>query len=64
MNYLIPSQMSARSQTIGKTEFVVISTFCGEESIIKKLEHLMQSDLNKVLATEKNLIKKLDIRQQ
>lgn len=64
MNYLVPSQMSARRQTIGRTEYIVISSFCGEETIIKKLEHLMRSDLMETDATENNLPKKLDNRQR
>jgi hypothetical protein len=63
MNYLVPSQMSARRQTIGRTEYIVISTFCGEETIIKKLEHLMQTDFRETLTAEKNLPKALDKQQ-
>lgn len=64
MNYLVPSQMSARRQTIGRTEYIVISSFCGEENIIKRLEHLMQSELIEEEATKNNLPKTLDNQQR
>lgn len=53
MNF-ISNNMSARYQTVGKAEFVVISRFCGYETIMQKLTRLMEDELTGVPETQKS----------
>jgi|GEM_PF-2701306 len=53
MKYYIPSRLSTRAHTIGKTEFIVMSSFCGYETIMQKLTRLMEDELDESPEIEK-----------
>jgi len=57
MKYIVPTHTSARRQTIGKVEFIVVSSFCGYETILQKLTRLMEDELDELpnLDDEKTL---------
>lgn len=41
----ITCNISAHTQKVGRAEFVVISRFCGYETIMQKLTRLMEEEL-------------------